>query len=70
MKKLMKDRTVLLISHRLIGMEEMDEILVVSGGRIIERGRHDELLDAEGLYRRMLTYRQQMLHFGTALPGS
>jgi ABC-type multidrug transport system fused ATPase/permease subunit len=40
----------LLITHRLAGMEQMDQILVLDRGRMVEQGRHDELLGAKGLY--------------------
>ncbi len=49
----MKGRTMLMITHRLVGMEAMDEILVLDQGRVVERGRHAELLRAGRLYRRM-----------------
>jgi ATP-binding cassette subfamily C protein CydC len=48
-----RGRTTLLITHRLVGLEAADEILVLRAGRIVERGRHAELLAAGGLYRRM-----------------
>ncbi len=41
---LMKGRTTLVITHRLVDMERMDEILVLNEGRICERGTHNELL--------------------------
>lgn len=47
-----RGRSLLLITHRLIGMEAMDEILVLQNGRIMERGRHAALLARDGLYRR------------------
>jgi ATP-binding cassette subfamily C protein CydC len=47
------DALTLLITHRLVGMEWMDEILVLRGGRIVERGRQDELLVRGGEYCRM-----------------
>jgi ABC-type multidrug transport system fused ATPase/permease subunit len=43
-------KSVLWITHRLVGLEEMDEILVMDKGRIIERGTHSELLKQKGLY--------------------
>jgi len=43
-------RSLLLISHRLSGLESVDEILVMDAGRVIERGTHDELLEAGGRY--------------------
>ncbi|HEX9015780.1 MAG TPA: ABC transporter ATP-binding protein, partial [Chloroflexota bacterium] len=46
-------RAVLLITHRLAALEAVDEILVMSGGRIVERGRHADLLRSGPVYRRM-----------------
>ncbi|HSK96085.1 MAG TPA: ABC transporter ATP-binding protein [Euzebyales bacterium] len=50
---LVADRTVIVIAHRLSTVAGADQILVVDGGRIRERGRHDELVAAGGLYARM-----------------
>jgi subfamily B ATP-binding cassette protein MsbA len=47
---LMKDRTTLVIAHRLSTVVRADRILVLSEGRVIESGRHDELLSLEGVY--------------------
>jgi ATP-binding cassette, subfamily C, bacterial CydC len=58
---LMRDRATLVITHRLVRMEEMDEILVLDGGRIVERGTHEELEGGRGLYRRMLEVQRQLL---------
>ncbi len=44
---LLERRTALVITHRLVAMERMDEILVLDGGRIVERGSHSELLARE-----------------------
>ena len=46
-------RTVVMIAHRLSTIAGADHILVVDTGRIVERGRHDELVAAEGLYARL-----------------
>ncbi|MDP8940756.1 MAG: ATP-binding cassette domain-containing protein, partial [Actinomycetota bacterium] len=59
--ELMQGRSTLLITHRFVDMEGMDEILVLDGGRVVERGTHDELRRAGGLYARMLTVQNQML---------
>lgn len=50
-------RTSLVIAHRLSTIQEADEILVVDGGHIVERGRHEELLAGGGLYAEL--YRTQ-----------
>lgn len=47
-------RTTLLITHRLAGLEAVDEVIVLDEGRIVQRGSHDELTAAEGPLRRML----------------
>ena len=52
LSRLMARRSVLLITHRLVGMEQMDAILVLRAGRIVARGTHAELLSAGGLYAR------------------
>ncbi len=51
--RLMRDRTVLVIAHRLATVRHADEILVLDHGRIVERGTHDELRRAGGLYGRL-----------------
>ncbi len=50
LKTALAGRTSLVIAHRLSTIREADQILVVSGGRIVESGRHADLLDAGGLY--------------------
>ena len=43
-------RTVVVVAHRLATVRAADEILVLDGGRVVERGRHEELLAARGSY--------------------
>ena len=50
MARLMKGRTCFVIAHRLTTVRSADLILVVKGGDIVERGRHEELLQREGFY--------------------
>jgi ATP-binding cassette subfamily B protein len=51
--KLAKGRTMIFSTHRLTSVVDMDEIIVISGGRAIERGSHQKLLAANGVYRRL-----------------
>ncbi len=53
LEHLMKDRTSLVIAHRLSTIQRADEILVLSKGEIIERGKHEELLAKKGMYYRL-----------------
>jgi subfamily B ATP-binding cassette protein MsbA len=50
---IMKDRTVFIIAHRLSTVRSADRIFVVDGGRIAENGTHDELLEKNGIYRKL-----------------
>ena len=54
-----KSRTSLIIAHRLSTVVEADEILVIDAGRIVERGRHPELLEKNGVYATMWALQQQ-----------
>lgn len=59
--ELMRNRAALVVTHRLVRMEEMDEILVLDAGRIVERGTHVELVRAGGLYYQMLEVQKEVL---------
>jgi ATP-binding cassette subfamily C protein CydC len=56
-----RGKTSLLITHRLVGLENVDEILVMDGGQIVEKGTHEELLKQGGLYRHLWDLQNQIL---------
>ena len=51
---LMKDRTSIVIAHRLSTVRYADEILVLNKGRIVERGKHESLLLQDGIYKKLV----------------
>ncbi|MBC8061464.1 MAG: thiol reductant ABC exporter subunit CydC [Clostridiaceae bacterium] len=59
--KNIRDKGILMITHRLIAMEKMDEILVLDKGFIVERGTHKELINKNGLYFKMYELQRQYL---------
>ena len=61
MRGVMAGRAALIITHRLIGLETADEIIVLHAGRIVERGSHAELLQIDGVYHRMWQLQQQVI---------
>ena len=58
LRAVMHGRTAVLISHRVAAIKDADQILVIDQGRIVERGSHDELFAAGGLYSEL--YRTQL----------
>jgi ABC-type multidrug transport system fused ATPase/permease subunit len=66
----MKQKTSLLITHRLIGMENMDEIIVMNHSQIVERGTHASLIEQCGLYHRMWTYQNRILNLEAIPTGA
>lgn len=59
MEELMRDKTILMIAHRLKTVQKADQILVLDGGRIAQKGTHEELKDMPGIYRDFLEVRKE-----------
>lgn len=53
LKEVMKGRTTFIIAHRISSLKHADEILVLKNGRIVERGKHEKLLNNNGPYQRV-----------------
>ena len=59
LRGLMRQRTSIIVSHRISTVRDADQIFVLERGRIVERGRHDELVHAGGIYSEM--FKKQLL---------
>ncbi|MDU2544605.1 MAG: ABC transporter ATP-binding protein [Finegoldia magna] len=53
LSELVKDKTVIMIAHRLNTIENANQILVISDGKIAERGKHEDLIVTDGIYKRL-----------------
>ena len=57
--ELTREKTVIMIAHRLKTVRHADQIIVVDKGQVIQRGTHEELLRQDGIYHRFITGREQ-----------
>ena len=57
---LMQERTTFVIAHRLSTIQKADQILVIEDGDIVERGKHEELIAAQGRYYELYTYQTRI----------
>jgi ATP-binding cassette subfamily B protein len=56
LERLMRDRTSLVIAHRLSTVRNAHRVVVLDGGRVLEAGTHDRLMDTDGVYRRLVRH--------------
>ncbi len=59
--ELTKEKTIIMIAHRLKTVRNANQILVVDKGRIVQQGRHDELIKEEGIYRSFVSEREKAI---------
>ena len=53
LSELVKDKTVIMIAHRLNTIEKANQILLISDGKLVERGKHEDLICVDGIYKRL-----------------
>ena len=65
MKVLLKDRTAIIIAHRLTTVENADRIIVIDDAQIVEEGSHQQLMDKKGKYWQLydMYFRHQSLEY-------
>ena len=60
---LTKDKTVIMIAHRLKTIRNVDQIYVIDQGKIVESGKHEELLRENGIYKKFIDARSKALNW-------
>ena len=68
LRPILRERTSIVVSHRVAAVKEADQILVLDGGRVAERGTHGQLLASGGLYASL--YREQLAAEALGEPGA
>ena len=58
-EELMREKTIIMIAHRLKTVRDADQILIMDQGRIVQNGDHDSLMEEDGIYRNFICGRQQ-----------
>jgi len=67
--KLIKNKTVLIIAHRLPSIENCDKIVVIEEGKVLEMGRHKELMALNGLYHHLFELQRDSSKWGVGTNG-
>ena len=58
-EELTREKTIIMIAHRLKTVEHADKIIVIDGGKIVQQGKHNELMQQNGIYRKFVMDRQK-----------
>ena len=65
-ENLTKQKTIIMIAHRLKTVRNADQIIVVDKGKIVQKGRHEELMEQDGIYKNFITGRKQAVSWKIA----
>ncbi len=65
-ENLTKEKTIIMIAHRLKTVRNADQIVVIDKGRIVQKGKHDELMKEEGIYKNFVSGRKQAVSWKIA----
>ena len=63
---LTKEKTIIMIAHRLKTVRNADQIVVIDKGRIVQQGTHNQLMKQEGIYKRFVDSREQAVSWKLA----
>ena len=58
-ENLTREKTIIMIAHRLKTVQNADQIVVIDKGRIVQKGKHDSLMKEDGIYKKFITGRKQ-----------
>ena len=65
-ENLTKEKTIIMIAHRLKTVRHADQIVVIDKGRIVQQGKHDELMEQDGIYKNFVSGREQAVSWKIA----
>ncbi len=65
-ENLTKEKTIIMIAHRLKTVRHADQIVVIDNGRIVQKGTHDELMEQDGIYKNFVSGRKQAVSWKIA----
>ncbi len=65
-ENLTKEKTIIMIAHRLKTVRHADQIVVIDKGKIVQQGKHDELMEQDGIYKNFVSGRKQAVSWKIA----